>query len=190
MIVEHQGRKPQIAEGVFVAPTAVIIGDVTIGEGSSIWYGAVLRGDFGKIVIGKNTSIQDNVVVHTNHTAPTVVGDNVTIAHGAILHSAKVENGAVIGINSVVLDEAVVGEQSMVAAGSVVAGGTTIPAKWLAAGVPAAPKKELSGEALNYVNISSDAYLQMAGTYLEQKLDLFSREPGIAGRKQQAGIKT
>ncbi|MCL4441331.1 MAG: gamma carbonic anhydrase family protein [Firmicutes bacterium] len=187
MIVEHLGRKPQIAEGVFVAPTAVIIGDVTIGEGSSIWYGAVLRGDFGKIVIGKNTSIQDNVVVHTNLTAPAIVGDNVTIAHGAILHSAKIENGAVIGINAVVLDEAVVGEQSMVAAGSVVSGGTSIPAGWLAAGVPAVPKKELSGEALNYVNISSMAYSRMAGTYLDQGLDFFSQAAGIAGLKPESG---
>ncbi|MFZ5648833.1 MAG: gamma carbonic anhydrase family protein [Bacillota bacterium] len=171
MIVEHMGKKPRIAEGVFVAPTAVIIGDVTVREGASIWYGAVLRGDFGKIIIGRNTSIQDNVVIHTNLTDPTIVGDNVTIAHGAILHSAKVENGAVVGMNAVVLDAAVVGEQSMIAAGSVVAGGTSIPSRWLAAGVPAVPKKEISGEALNYVNISSVEYSHMARTYLEQGLD-------------------
>lgn len=190
MIVEHLGKKPQIAEGVFVAPTAVIIGDVTIGEGSSIWYGAVLRGDFGKIIIGRNTSIQDNVVIHTNLTAPTIVGDNATIAHGVILHSAKVENGAVVGINAVVLDEAVVGEQSMVAAGSVVSGGTAIPARWLAAGVPAAPKKELSGEALTYVNISSMEYMHMSRTYLEQGLDYFSQEAKkIAGRNPESGIQ-
>lgn len=171
MIIEYLGKKPRIAEGVFIAPSAVIIGDVTIGKGSSIWYGAVLRGDFGKIIIGCNTSIQDNVVIHTNMTEPTTVGDNATIAHGAILHSATVGNGSVVGMNAVVLDGAVIGEQSMIAAGSVVSAGSAIPSRCLAAGVPAAPKKEISGEALNWVNISSREYARISRAYLDQGLD-------------------
>ncbi len=170
-IVEYQGKKPRIAEGVFVAPTAVIIGDVTIGEGSSIWYGAVLRADFGKITIGSNTSIQDNVVIHMTPGAETRIGDNCTIAHGAVLHTATVGNGCVVGMNSVLLDNCVIGEQSMVAAGSVVTSGTAIPPRHLAAGTPAEPKKEISGQALNWVTASSLAYSQLAGTYLEQELD-------------------
>jgi len=170
-IVEYMGKRPQIGAGVFIAPTAVIIGDVTIGEGSCIWYGAVIRGDFGKIVIGKHTNIQDNVIIHTNIDHPTIVGDNVSVAHGAVLHSAKVDDGAVIGMNAVLLDGCVIGEQSMIAAGSVVSTGSNIPARHLAAGVPAVPKKEISGEALNWVKTSSEAYSDMAKTYLDQGLD-------------------
>ncbi len=170
-IIEYQGKKPQIAEGVFIAPTAVIIGDVTIGEGSSVWYGAVIRGDFGKITIGKNTSIQDNSVIHVNIGNSTTIGDNVTVAHGAVLHSARVGDGAVIGMNVVLLDDCIIGEQCMIAAGSVVSTGSSIPARHLAAGAPAKPKKEISGEALIWVKGSSMAYSHLAKSYLEQGLD-------------------
>ncbi|MCL6477541.1 MAG: gamma carbonic anhydrase family protein [Peptococcaceae bacterium] len=170
-MVEFQGKKPKIAGGVFVAPTAVLIGDVTVGEGSSIWYGAVLRADFGKITIGKNTSIQDNVVIHMTPGEETKIGDNCTIAHGAVLHTASVGNGSVVGMNAVLLDNCVVGEQCMIAAGSVVSSGTSIPDRHLAAGAPATPKKEISGQALNWVTASSMAYSQLAKMYLEQELD-------------------
>jgi len=170
-IVEYLGKRPQIAPGVFIAPTAVIIGDVTIGEGSCVWYGAVIRGDFGKITIGQNTNIQDNVVIHTNIDHPTIIGDNVSVGHGAVVHSARVDDGSVIGMNAVLLDGCIIGEQCMIAAGSVVSTGSSIPARHLAAGVPAVPKKELSGEALTWVKISSMAYSNMARTYLEQGLD-------------------
>lgn len=170
-LVEYQGKKPTIADGAFVAPTAVLIGDVTVSEGASIWYGAVLRGDFGKIVIGKNSSIQDNVVMHMTPGGETRVGDNVTIAHGAVLHTAQVGNGAVIGMNAVLLDNCVIGEQCMIAAGSVVSAGVNIPPRHLAAGSPAVPKKEISGEALNWVTASSMAYAHLTKTYLDQGLD-------------------
>ena len=170
-IVEFQGKKPQISEGAFVAPTAIIIGDVTIGEGSSIWYGVVLRADFGKITIGKNSSIQDNVVIHMIPGGETKVGDNVTIAHGAVLHTASVGDGSVIGMNVVLLDNCTIGEQSMIAAGSVVSSGTAIPARHLAAGAPAVLKKEISGEALNWVTASAMVYSQLAKSYLDQGLD-------------------
>lgn len=170
-IIEFQGKKPQIAQGVFIAPTAVIIGDVSIGEGSSVWYGAVLRGDFGKITIGKNTSIQDNVVIHMTPGGETKIGDNCTIAHGAVLHTATVGNGSVVGMNVVLLDNCAIGEQCMIAAGSVVSSGTNIPDRQLAAGAPAVPKKEISGQALNWVTASAVAYSQLAGAYIEQGLD-------------------
>ncbi|MFZ5597719.1 MAG: gamma carbonic anhydrase family protein [Bacillota bacterium] len=170
-LIEFEGKKPDIAPGVFVAPTAVIIGDVTVGEGSSIWYGAVLRADFGKIIIGKNTSIQDNAVIHMTPGGETKIGDNVTIAHGAVLHTATVGDGAVVGMNAVLLDNCVVGEQSMIAAGSVVSSGAGIPARHLAAGSPAVPKKEISGEALNWVTASSVAYTHLAGKYMDSGLD-------------------
>ncbi|HBV96947.1 MAG: carbonic anhydrase [Peptococcaceae bacterium BICA1-7] len=170
-IIEFQGKKPRIAEGAFIAPTAVLIGDVTVGEGSSVWYGAVLRGDFGSIIIGKNSSIQDNVVMHMTPGGETRVGDNVTIAHGAVLHTAAVGDGAVVGMNAVLLDNCVVGEQCMIAAGSVVSTGTSIPPRHLAAGAPAVPKKEISGEALNWVTASAMAYSHLSRSYIDQGLD-------------------
>jgi gamma-carbonic anhydrase len=99
-LYEFNGKYPKIAKGVFLAPTAVILGDVTIEEGSSIWFGAVLRGDFGPIHIGKNTSVQDNCVVHVTNGG-TRIGDNNTIGHGAIVHSCTIGNRNVIGMNSV-----------------------------------------------------------------------------------------
>src|SRR5689334_18613114 len=104
MIFEFEGKRPQIGKGVFVAPTAVLIGDVVLGDGSSIWYGAVLRADENKIIIGRNTSVQDNAVMHTTKENPTVLGDDVTIGHGALLEGCTVESGAVIGMGAVVLE--------------------------------------------------------------------------------------
>lgn len=171
IIVEYQGKRPRIAEGVFIAPTAVLIGDISVGEGSSIWYGTVLRADFGKITIGKNTSIQDNVVIHMTPGGETKIGDNCTIAHGVVLHTATIGDGSVVGMNAVLLDNCVVGDQCMIAAGSVVTSGSSIPGRHLAAGSPAVPKKEISGEALNWVTASSMAYSHLSKTYLDQGLD-------------------
>lgn len=166
-LIEYQGKKPIVAEGAFIAPGAYLIGDVTVEEGASIWFGAVLRGDFGKIFVGKNSSIQDNVVIHVLPGGETRVGSDVTVAHGAVLHNCRVEDGAVIGMNAVLLDNSVVGEQAMVAAGSVVGTGANMPARHLVTGAPAAPKKEIAGDALNWVKQSAVAYTYLAKTYTE-----------------------
>lgn len=168
MIMELEGKKPQIARSAFIAPTAAIIGDVVIGENSSIWFGAVLRGDFGRIIVGNNTSIQDNVVVHTMVDGETIIGSNVTVAHGSVLHNCTVKNGAIIGLNAVLLDFCEIGEMAMVAAGSVVADKTKIPAKMLAAGTPARVKKEIDGVSLTWVETSATHYRSMAEFYLAQ----------------------
>ncbi len=170
MIMEFSGKKPQIATGVFIAPTAAIIGDVVIEEGASIWFGAVLRGDFGRIIVGKNTSIQDNVVVHTMAEGETIIGDKVTVAHGSVLHNCTVQNGAIIGLNAVLLDFSVIGEQAMVAAGSVVSDNMEIPPRHLAAGAPARVKKEIAGASLMWVESSAEYYREMANTYLKQNI--------------------
>jgi len=170
-IVEFQGKKPQIAEGAFIAPTAVIIGDVTVEEGASVWYGAVLRADFGRIIVGKNSSIQDNVVIHMTPGGETRIGENCTIAHGAVLHTANVGSGSVVGMNCVLLDNCSIGEQCMIAAGSVVSSGASIPDRQLAAGAPAVPKKEISGNALHWVTASALAYAQLAQSYKDQGLE-------------------
>jgi len=176
MIFEFEGKRPQIGNGVFIAPTAVVIGDVIIGDGSSIWYGAVLRADENKIVIGRNTSIQDNAVLHTSKENPTLLGDNVTVGHGALLEGCTVRDGAVIGMGAVVLELAVIGDQAMIAAGSVVSRNSSIPSKMLAAGSPAVIKKELSGEALKAIEVSAPVYCKLTESYLEQGLDNPSSE--------------
>lgn len=167
-IIEFKGKRPRIHPDAFIAPTAALIGDVIVEEGASIWFGAVLRGDFGQIKVGKNTSIQDNAVLHTLPGDKTVVGDNVTVAHGAVLHNCTVEDGAIIGMNAVVLDYAVVGAEAMVAAGAVVSSKARIPARHLAAGAPAEPKKELAGNALWWVQQSPAAYKHLVQSYLEE----------------------
>jgi len=171
MIFEYKGKRPQIGQNVFIAPTATIIGDVEIGDGASIWYGVVIRGDEGRIFIGRGSNVQDNSVIHTTPEIPTIIREDVTIGHGALLEGCTIENGAVVGMGSIVLHQAVVGEQAMTAAGSVVTPGTIIPPRSLAAGSPAVVKKELSGGALRSVEHSSKAYHHLTETYLAQNLN-------------------
>ncbi|MBL8171845.1 MAG: gamma carbonic anhydrase family protein [Acidobacteria bacterium] len=171
MIFEYKGKRPRIGQNVFIAPNATIIGDVELGDGVSIWYGVVIRGDEGRIVIGRGSNVQDNSVIHTTPEIPTIIKEDVTIGHGALLEGCTIENGAVVGMGSIVLHQAVVGEQAMTAAGSVVTPGTIIPPRMLAAGSPATVKKELSGGALRSVEHSTKAYHHLNEEYLKQKLD-------------------
>ena len=168
MIIEFEGKKPQIAEDVFIAPTATLIGDVIVETGASIWFGAVLRGDFGRIIVRKGSSIQDNVVVHVIPECETVIGENATVAHGAILHGCTIEKGAIVGMGSIVQDFCVIGEEAMIAAGSVVPSNMKVPPKHLAAGVPAQVKKEIAGASLMWVMQSAPMYQELAGKYLKQ----------------------
>lgn len=168
MLIEFEGKKPQVAEGAFIAPTATLIGDVIVEEGSSIWFGAVLRGDFGRIIVKKGSSVQDNTVLHVIPDCETVVGENATVAHGAVLHGCTVENGAIVGMNSVIQDFAVIGEESMVAAGSVVPANMQVPKRHLVAGVPAEVKKEITGSSLMWISQSAPMYQELARKYLDQ----------------------
>lgn len=168
MLIEFEGKKPQVAEGAFIAPTATLIGDVIVEEGASIWFGAVLRGDFGRIIIKKGSSVQDNTVLHVIPDCETVVGENVTVAHGAVLHGCTIEKGAIVGMNSVIQDFAVIGEESMVAAGSVVPANMQVPKRHLVAGVPAEVKKEITGSSLMWVSQSAPMYQELARKYLDQ----------------------
>jgi carbonic anhydrase/acetyltransferase-like protein (isoleucine patch superfamily) len=171
MNYEYNGHCPQIGENVFIAPNATIIGHVTIGDGASIWYGVVIRGDEGRIEIGRGSNVQDNSVIHTTTEIPTIIKDNVTIGHGALLEGCTIEAGAVVGMGSIVLHNAIVGAQAMTAAGSVVTPGTVVPPRTLAAGSPAVVKKELSGGALRSVEHSTAAYHHLRDRYLEQGLE-------------------
>ena len=170
MIVEWNGKRPKVAMGVFVAPNAVLIGDVTVDAGASIWYGAVLRGDFGSIHVRAGANVQDNVVVHTEADHPTILGERATIGHGAVVEACSIGVGAVIGMNAVVLNGAVIGDEAMVAAGAIVGERAEVPARHLAAGVPAVVKKELSGRSLEWVRKAADDYRDLAAAYLAQGL--------------------
>ncbi|MHA1670622.1 MAG: gamma carbonic anhydrase family protein [Promethearchaeota archaeon] len=140
----RNGKEPQIHESAFIAPTAVIIGDVTIGEGSNVWFGAVLRGDWGTIMVGKNTSIQENVTIHNEVNSTVEIGDNCIIGHHAMIHGpCIIGNGCLVGIGSNVLHNSKMGDGSMIGAGAVLVN-KEIPARMLALGIPAVIKKELS----------------------------------------------
>ena len=160
---------PRVSPGAFIAPTAVLVGDVVVEEGASIWFGTVLRGDLGSIIVKKGANVQDNTVVHLKlDNGQAIIGENVTIGHGAILHECIIEKGAVVGIGAVVLDFARVGEEALVAAGSVVAQNTIIPPRHLAVGIPAEVKKEISGASLIYVQNGYKIYFGLRDEYLAQ----------------------
>lgn len=167
-ILPFAGIWPRIHPSAFVAPTAVVIGNVTIEEEASVWFGAVLRGDEPEheIHVGPRTSVQDNVVLHVSARGPTRIGPDVTVGHGAILESCTVGRGALIGMNAVVLQNAIVGEAALIAAGAVVASGGEVPPRHLAAGTPARVKKELEGESLGWVQNSARHYVELSRTYL------------------------
>lgn len=172
MIITFNGKTPRIHPTAFIAPTAVLIGDVEVGELSSVWFGAVLRGDHPEhgIRIGARTSIQDNCVLHVSARGPTLVGDEVTVGHGAVFESCEIRAGALIGMNAVLLHGAVIGEEALVAALSVVFAGMQVPPRTLVAGAPAKVRKELQGESADWVKGSSRHYVELAREYLEQKI--------------------
>lgn len=168
MIVRaHEGKEPRFGERVFIAENAAVIGDVEVGNDCSIWYGTVLRGDVHFIRIGSRTNVQDNCVFHvTTNTWPTVLAEEVTVGHGAIVHGCTVKRGALIGMGSRVLDGAVVGEQALVAAGAVVSEGMIVPPRTLVAGVPAKVKRELTDNELTRLAESWKHYVELKERYL------------------------
>ncbi len=170
LILPYGGKTPRIHPTAFLAPTAVVVGDVEIGAEASIWFGAVLRGDETEhgIVVGARTSIQDNCVVHVSARGPTLIGDDCTIGHGAVFESCEIRRGALVGINAVLLHGVVVGEEALVAAGSVVPAGLKIPSRTLVAGVPARVRKALAGESAEWIGSSAAHYVAKARRYLEE----------------------
>jgi carbonic anhydrase/acetyltransferase-like protein (isoleucine patch superfamily) len=170
IIIPFGGRRPRIAPDAFLAPTAVLIGDVIVGRGSSIWFGAVLRGDHpdNGIVVGERVSVQDNCVVHVGDWAPTIIEDEVTIGHGAKFESCTIGRRSLVGMNAVILQEAVIGEESLVAANAVVKQGSIFPPRSVLAGVPATLKKTLDGAAATWVGRSARHYHELSRRYLAQ----------------------
>lgn len=166
MLLSYRGKHPRIDPSAFVAPTAVIIGDVEIGPESSIWFGAVLRGDNGPIRVGARTSIQDNCVVHVGDRKLTVIGNDVTIGHCAVMEDCNVKDRALIGSNAVLLNGSTIGEGTLIAAGAVVTQDAEIPPGVVAAGAPARVKKPLEGDAAKWVERNAEEYVHLSRTYM------------------------
>jgi carbonic anhydrase/acetyltransferase-like protein (isoleucine patch superfamily) len=164
--IEINGEKPIFHENTFIAENAQIIGKVTIKEGASIWFNCVLRGDMDRIIIGQHTNIQDGVIIHNDPGIPTIVGDYVTVGHGAILHACTIEDKVLIGMGAIILDGAEIGEGAIVAAGAVVTPNTKVPANTLVVGKPAKLVKSLDikeqeariKHALRYQKIWQELY--------------------------------
>lgn len=166
MIISYRGISPKIHESVFVAEGAHIIGDVEIGEHSSVWFNTVVRGDVNYIRIGKRTNVQDNCVLHVTHQKyPLQIGSDVTIGHNAVVHAATILNHCLIGIGAKILDNAKVGPYAIVAAGSVVTEEFEVPEGVLVAGVPAQIKRMLTDEERRQIEQSARNYVDYVKIY-------------------------
>jgi carbonic anhydrase/acetyltransferase-like protein (isoleucine patch superfamily) len=165
-LYEHQGVRPTLGRGVFIAPGATVIGDVHLGDEVSVWFGAVIRGDVMPIRFGHRTNIQDGTVVHvTGGVAATTVGDAVTIGHMALLHGCTVGSGVLVGMGSILLDGCVIEDEAVVAAGSLVSPGTRIPARMLAMGRPARVVRAATEKDLAWTREASRLYVEYAKTF-------------------------
>ena len=167
MIRTFQGIRPTIAKSAFIEETAVVIGDVVIGEESSIWFRTVVRGDVNYIRIGHRTNVQDLCLLHVTHdTAPLVIGDEVTIGHNVVLHGCTIKDRVLIGMGAIIMDGAVIGEDSVVGAGALVTEGTIVPPKSLILGSPAKVKRPVTDKELAWIRESARNYIAYARQYM------------------------
>ena len=165
MEFELGGRRPKVHPDAYIAPTAVLIGDVEVEKGASVWFGAVLRADEATIRVGEGANVQDNVVIHCAEDLPTVIEKDATVGHSAQLEGCVVEQGALVGMGATMLQRSRLGKGSMLAAGAVLQEGVHIPPGQLAAGVPARVKKPIDGSSNEWVNSSAQHYRERAVRY-------------------------
>lgn len=165
LIVQFKGKTPRIAPTAFIAPNATIVGDVDIGENASVWFGAVLRADYGPIRIGDECNVQDNVVVHSDAGQATILEPRVTVGHAAILHGCWIDSGSLIGMGAILLTGSRVGAGAMIAAGSVVQERYVVPPEMLAAGIPAVVKKRVEGRAAEWQQLGAVSYVELSNAY-------------------------
>jgi carbonic anhydrase/acetyltransferase-like protein (isoleucine patch superfamily) len=157
-LTEYLGALPVLGNEVFVAPTASVVGRVTLGNESSVWYGAVVRGDNDEIHIGHRTNVQDGAILHCDPGIPLEIGDDVTVGHGAIVHGCTIESQVLIGMGAVVMNRAIIGSRTILAAGALVVEDTTIPPGSLVLGVPAQIRRELTGDEVGRILTSAADY--------------------------------
>jgi carbonic anhydrase/acetyltransferase-like protein (isoleucine patch superfamily) len=165
---ELGGKRPNVHPDAYIAPTAVLIGDVEVGAGASVWFGAVLRGDEARISIGAGANVQDNAVLHCAENLPTVIEENASVGHSAQLEGCVVEQGAVVGMGATMLQRSRLGAGSMLAAGAVLQEGKEVPPGHMAAGVPATVKKALDGSSNHWVGTTAQHYQDRAVRYRAQ----------------------
>jgi carbonic anhydrase/acetyltransferase-like protein (isoleucine patch superfamily) len=164
----YKGRSPQIGDHSYIAPSADILGEVEIGTHSSVWFGAVVRGDVAPIYIGNNTNVQDLSMLHVTGGIPLKIGSNVTVAHRVMLHSCVIEDNCLIGMNATILDNAVIGKNSLVAAGSVVPPNKVYPEGSFIIGSPAVVKRSLTSEEIEKYSNHYKIYLKTKDDYINE----------------------
>jgi carbonic anhydrase/acetyltransferase-like protein (isoleucine patch superfamily) len=166
-LFSFEGRSPKVDPTAFVAPTATLIGDVTIEAGASVWFNTVLRADYGPVIVREGANVQDGSVLHSPPGIPVDIGPGATVAHMCLIHGVHVGAEALIANHATVLDGAVIGSRSMIAAGALVLGGTKIPDEVLVVGVPATVKGPIAGTGAEmWVNVNPKAYQELAQRYL------------------------
>lgn len=160
--------RPQVDPTAYIADNATLVGRVTVAAGASVWFGAVMRGDTDDLVLGERSNLQDNVVVHADPGSPAIIGSDVSVGHGAVVHGCRIEDGCLIGMNATVLNRAVIGAQSLVAAGAVVLEDTIIPPRSLVAGVPAKVRRELTDDEVAALAHNAATYADRAQKYANE----------------------
>lgn len=160
-----KGKTPRVHPTAFVAPTAVLVGDVTLHEHASVWFGTVLRADMDRIEIGARSNVQDNSTIHTDENEPTIVGEDVTIGHNALVHSSVIENNVLIGQASVLVGGCVIGTGSIIGAGAVVRENMTVPPHSLVVGVPGKVVREAKPEDERWTVRAAEHYVELGGWY-------------------------
>lgn len=162
---EYQGKRPRVAPDAFIAPDAVLIGDVTIGPSASVWFGCVVRGDTNRIEIGARSNIQDNSIIHTDPDAPTLIGEDVTVGHRAIVHSSVVGRNVLVGSGAVLAGHNTIGDETLIGAGALLAEHMTVPPRSVVLGVPARVVRELRPEDERWTVRAAAHYVEMAAWY-------------------------
>ncbi|MCF6335419.1 MAG: gamma carbonic anhydrase family protein [Spirochaetales bacterium] len=165
MVHKFNGIEPDLEKANFVAMSADVIGDVTAGENSSIWYNCTLRGDIAAIKIGRNSNIQDNSVIHVGHNVPTLIGNNVTIGHRVLLHGCTIEDGCLIGMGAIILDNSTIGSESIVGAGALVTMGKKFPPRSLIIGSPARAIRSLTEDEVEGIRKNVASYVEISAIY-------------------------
>lgn len=168
IILPWNGAWPEIADDAFVAPGAVIVGHVTVGSQSSIWFNTAIRADIAPITIGNRTSVQDNTVVHVNTDAPTAIGNDVTVGHSALVHGTTIHDGALIGMGSLVLSYSVVGAGAVIAAGALIPERYEVPARAIMVGVPAKQREALGEEQAERLAGIPGRYVRVSRQYMQE----------------------
>ena len=167
MMIQFGGKTPQDCGAAFVAPNATVLGDVVLEKGSSVWYGAVLRGDDGTLTLGENTNVQDNAVLHCDPGGAVTLGKNVTVGHSALVHGCTVGDGSLIGMHATLLNHSVVGKRCIIGAGALVPEGMVIPDDSVAVGIPARVIKKITPEQLEHNRANAASYVEEGKAHAE-----------------------